>query len=38
VSAPRLAGARAEVRERSTTVALHLVRALLLGEPDAPAS
>jgi nicotinamide-nucleotide amidase len=30
-SAPQLPGGRADVRDRSTTVALHLVRALLLG-------
>ena len=29
------AAARAEVRERTTTVALHLLRRLLLGEDDA---
>jgi nicotinamide-nucleotide amidase len=31
----RLPGGRAEVRERSTTVAMHLVRRLLRGEDDA---
>ncbi len=31
-----LPGGRADVRDRSTTVALHLVRRLLLGAPDAP--
>jgi nicotinamide-nucleotide amidase len=30
----RLPGGRAEVRERSTTVAMHLVRRLLRGEGD----
>jgi nicotinamide-nucleotide amidase len=30
----RLPGGRADVRDRSTTVALHLVRRLLLGETD----
>jgi nicotinamide-nucleotide amidase len=33
----RLPGGRGDVRERSTTVAMHLVRSLLLGEPP-PAS
>jgi nicotinamide-nucleotide amidase len=32
----RLAGNRADVRERSTTVAMHLVRRLLRGEGDLP--
>jgi nicotinamide-nucleotide amidase len=32
--ATRLPGGRAEVRERSTTVAMHLVRRLLRGEGD----
>jgi nicotinamide-nucleotide amidase len=32
----RLPGGRAVVRERSTTVAMHLVRRLLRGEGDAP--
>ena len=32
----RLPGGRAEVRERSTTVAMHLVRRLLRGEGDMP--
>jgi nicotinamide-nucleotide amidase len=32
----RLAGDRADVRERSTTVAMHLVRRLLRGEGDLP--
>ncbi|HVW19177.1 MAG TPA: competence/damage-inducible protein A [Solirubrobacteraceae bacterium] len=32
-----LPGARADVRDRSTTVALHLVRRLLRGESDPPA-
>jgi nicotinamide-nucleotide amidase len=32
---PRLPGNRAEVRDRSTTVAMHLLRRLLRGE-DAP--
>ena len=31
-----LPGGRADVRDRSTTVALHLIRRLLLGEPDPP--
>jgi nicotinamide-nucleotide amidase len=31
----RLPGGRADVRDRSTTVAMHLVRRLLLGERDA---
>jgi nicotinamide-nucleotide amidase len=30
----RLPGGRVDIRERSTTVALHLVRRVLLGEPD----
>ncbi len=30
----RLPGGRADVRDRSTTVALHLIRRLLLGEPS----
>jgi nicotinamide-nucleotide amidase len=34
----RLPGGRADVRDRSTTVALHLVRRLLLGERDPVAS
>jgi hypothetical protein len=29
-----LPGGRFDVRDRSTTVALHLVRRLLRGEPD----
>lgn len=33
----RLPGGRADVRDRSTTVALHLVRRLLRGEADLPA-
>ncbi len=33
-----LRGSRAEVRERTTTVALHLLRRLLLGEDDAPSA
>ncbi|MEA2385660.1 MAG: nicotinamide-nucleotide amidase [Solirubrobacteraceae bacterium] len=32
----RLPGSRADVRERSTTVAMHLVRRLLRGEGDLP--
>lgn len=32
-----LPGSRADVRDRTTTVALHLLRRLLLGESDAPA-
>jgi competence/damage-inducible protein CinA-like protein len=32
-----LPGGRADVRDRTTTVALHLVRRLLLGESDSPA-
>ncbi len=32
----RLPGGRADIRERSTTVALHLLRRLLRGEIDAP--
>jgi nicotinamide-nucleotide amidase len=32
----RLPGGRADVRDRSTTVAMHLVRRLLLGEGDPP--
>ncbi len=32
----RLPGNRADVRDRSTTVALHLLRRLLLGGADAP--
>lgn len=32
----RLPGDRAEVRERTTTLAMHLVRRLLVGEGDAP--
>ena len=31
---PILPGARFDVRDRSTTVAMHLVRRLLLGEHD----
>ncbi|UGS36686.1 CinA-like protein [Capillimicrobium parvum] len=31
-----LPGGRADVRDRSTTVALHLLRRLLMGESDAP--
>ncbi|ADB51662.1 competence/damage-inducible protein A [Conexibacter woesei] len=31
-----LSGNRADVRDRTTTVALHLIRRLLLGLPDAP--
>jgi nicotinamide-nucleotide amidase len=34
----RLPGGRGDVRERSTTVAMHLVRRLLRGEFDAPAT
>jgi nicotinamide-nucleotide amidase len=30
----RLPGGRADIRERSTTVAMHLVRRLLQGERD----
>jgi nicotinamide-nucleotide amidase len=30
----QLPGGRSDVRERSTTVALHLIRRLLLGEHD----
>jgi nicotinamide-nucleotide amidase len=30
----RLPGGRADIRDRSTTVALHLVRRLLLGQSD----
>jgi nicotinamide-nucleotide amidase len=33
-----LPGSRADVRDRSTTVALHLLRRLLLGERDDPAA
>jgi nicotinamide-nucleotide amidase len=33
-----LPGGRADVRDRSTTVAMHLLRRLLLGESDAPGS
>ena len=32
----RLPGDRAEIRDRSTTVAMHLLRRLLLGEDTAP--
>jgi nicotinamide-nucleotide amidase len=32
----QLPGARADVRDRSTTVAMHMVRRLLRGEADAP--
>ena len=32
----RLPGGRADIRDRSTTVAMHLLRRLLLGEADAP--
>ena len=31
-------GGRADVRDRSTTIALHLIRRFLLGEHDGPAS
>src|SRR3954451_17628255 len=34
----RLPGGRADVRDRSTTVAMHLVRRLLRGEFDLPAT
>ena len=34
----RLPGGRADVRDRSTTVAMHLVRRLLRGEGDLPAA
>jgi nicotinamide-nucleotide amidase len=33
-----LPGDRADIRDRSTTIAMHLVRRLLLGEGDAPAA
>ena len=33
--APRMPGSRADVRDRSVTVAMHLLRRLLLGEADA---
>ena len=33
----RLPGNRADIRDRSTTVAMHLLRRLLLGESDEPA-
>jgi nicotinamide-nucleotide amidase len=33
----RLPGGRADVRDRSTTVAMHLLRRLLLGERDGDA-
>lgn len=33
-----LPGERADIRERSTTVAMHLVRRLVAGEPDEPAT
>jgi nicotinamide-nucleotide amidase len=33
----RLPGNRADIRDRSATVAMHLVRRLLLGESDAAA-
>ena len=32
----QIPGGRADVRERSTTIAMHLIRRLLRGEPDAP--
>jgi nicotinamide-nucleotide amidase len=32
----QLPGARVDVRDRSTTVAMHLIRRLLRGEGDAP--
>jgi nicotinamide-nucleotide amidase len=32
----QLPGSRADVRDRSTTVAMHLIRRLLLGETDKP--
>jgi nicotinamide-nucleotide amidase len=32
----QLTGGRADVRERSTTVAMHLLRRLLCGESDPP--
>jgi hypothetical protein len=31
----RLPGSRADIRDRSVTVAMHLLRRLLLGEADA---
>ena len=34
----RLPGTRADIRDRSVTVAMHLLRRLLLGESDEPAS
>jgi nicotinamide-nucleotide amidase len=34
--APRMPGNRADIRERSVTVAMHLLRRLLLGASDAP--
>ncbi len=34
----RIPGARADVRERATTVAMHLLRRLCLGESDPPAA
>ncbi len=34
----RLPGGRADIRDRSVTVAMHLLRRLLLGESDAPAA
>jgi nicotinamide-nucleotide amidase len=34
----RLTGGRADVRDRSTTVAMHLIRRLLRGELDLPAT
>jgi nicotinamide-nucleotide amidase len=35
---PRLPGSRADVRDRSTTVAMHMLRRLLQGETDAEVS
>jgi len=32
----QLPGGRADVRDRTTTVALHLLRRLLMGQPDGP--
>jgi nicotinamide-nucleotide amidase len=36
--APRMPGNRADIRERSVTVAMHLLRRLLLGASDDPSS